>query len=162
MTVAVDTNILFDVLLADPAHCDASLAALKSAAARGPTVICAVVYAELEAHFETPAEAERFLDDMGIVVDGCFDHAALHAAARAWAEYARARRGGIRCPRCGSSASVTCPGCGEYLSWRQHALPDFLVAGHALARGAQLLTRDRGFYRNYFPGLQITAPLPET
>ena len=41
---------------------------------------------------------------------------------------------------------------------RDRIVPDFLVGAHALERADALLTRDRGFYRQYFKGLRIIEP----
>ena len=41
---------------------------------------------------------------------------------------------------------------------RERVIADFLIGAHAAARADRLLTRDRGFYRNCFPGLPILDP----
>jgi predicted nucleic acid-binding protein len=37
-------------------------------------------------------------------------------------------------------------------------LPDFFIGAHAQADGHQLLTRDAGRYRNYFPDIDLISP----
>jgi hypothetical protein len=41
---------------------------------------------------------------------------------------------------------------------RDRIVDDFLVGGHALILSDRLLTRDRGFFRDYFKGLRIESP----
>jgi predicted nucleic acid-binding protein len=37
-------------------------------------------------------------------------------------------------------------------------LPDFFIAAHAALCGYQLLSRDAGFFRNYYPALKLIHP----
>jgi predicted nucleic acid-binding protein len=37
-------------------------------------------------------------------------------------------------------------------------MTDFLIGGHALKQAGQLLSRDRGFYENYFSSLNLLDP----
>jgi predicted nucleic acid-binding protein len=41
---------------------------------------------------------------------------------------------------------------------RERVIADFLIGAHALVQADRLLTRDRGFYRRYFEGLEILDP----
>jgi len=50
---------------------------------------------------------------------------------------------------------VKCDKCGEIITTRQHIISDFIIAGHAITMADKLITRDRGFYRQYFNNLIV-------
>ena len=41
---------------------------------------------------------------------------------------------------------------------KERIVADFLIGGHAFVQCDRLLTRDRGFYRDYFKSLTIESP----
>jgi predicted nucleic acid-binding protein len=41
---------------------------------------------------------------------------------------------------------------------RERTVPDFLVGAHALLQCTGLITRDAGFFRDYFKGLKVIVP----
>ncbi len=158
MWSAVDTNVLLDVLVPGAPHGQASKALLDRAISEGALVLCEAVYAELAAWFSSGPELDAFLAATRIAFVASTP-AALKRAGDAWRKYASARpRGRLACPECGSVRPVACASCGRAIAVRQHVLADFLIGGHAAALTDRLLTRDRGYYRTYFPGLAILAP----
>lgn len=153
---AVDSNVLFDVLLADPEFGGASERALRGCLAEGPVRVCPVVYAELSAAL-AGTDVDQFLSDLQIGLDP-FGVESLRAAGEVWRTY-RARRGAdVQCASCGQRFRVTCTRCAAPVSWQQHLIPHFLVGAHAAHQAQRLLTRDRGYYRTYFPRLRLYEP----
>jgi predicted nucleic acid-binding protein len=130
---AVDTSVLLDVLLADPMFAGPSVAALEKAAVGGRLIACPVVWAEVRAALIDPTKMQDLMRATGIGFDA-LDEACADLAGDLWRTYRRA--GGTR----------------------QHLIPDFLIAAHASTRAAQLLARDRGFFRTYFSGLVVVEP----
>ncbi len=133
MITAVDTNILLDILRPNESFFAKSAAALESAASAGSLVVCDAVYAEVCVHFDRQAECDAFLEDADIRVQGLTKEAHF-LASRAWRTYRQ--RGGKR----------------------TRILTDFLIGAHAQSQASRLLTRDRGFYRELFPGLDLYDP----
>lgn len=133
MITAVDSNVLIDVLGADPVFGPRSRGLLRRGAAEGVVVACETVWAEVLAAFPDPTTTEALLDRIPVAFDPMGQAAARRAAA-AWGDYRR--RGGPR----------------------TRIVSDFLVGAHALEQADRLLTRDRGFYREAFGGLAILDP----
>ena len=129
MITAVDTSILLDVFV-DADDADQSEALLIQAYERGSLIISPAVYAELVPQAQSQDELDRWLSLGGIaVIPFTKEHA--YTAGIAHAAY---RKAGGKCTR---------------------ILADFFIGVHALHEANVLLTRDRGFYRQYFSGLVI-------
>lgn len=120
-------------LLTDSGAADEAVAALQAARRFGPLVACSIVWAEAVGGFANSTRTSRLLNELGIAFDP-LDPACAETAGRMWRDYKLA--GGPR----------------------NRILPDFMIGAHALARGGRLLTRDRGFYRAYFRGLDLLGP----
>lgn len=133
MITAVDTSVLLDVFGADSQFGADSAAALLRCIAEGSVVACGVVWAETSAAFGEARAADEALRRLRIDFSAVDSATALNAG-QAWRAYRRA--GGTR----------------------QRVIADFLIGAHALATADRLLTRDRGFYRRYFKGLEILDP----
>ena len=126
----VDTNVLLDVFLAGSAHGDESARRLTQALQDGPVGVNDIIAAELAPAFDREHALWGALEDAHVAL-APFPKSAVFLAGHAFLAYRR--RGGKRL----------------------RILSDFLIGAHALATGAQLLTRDRGFYRDYFPKLRL-------
>ncbi|MDO9710732.1 type II toxin-antitoxin system VapC family toxin [Paracraurococcus lichenis] len=129
----VDSNVLLDVIQADPAWVGWSRGQVASARARGPLLVNDVVFAEIAVGFEDAAAVQAFLDAARIQVQRTPPEA-LFLASRDHLAYRR--QGGTR----------------------SGVLPDFFIGAHAAVAGLPLITRDPRRYRAYFPTLRLIAP----
>ena len=129
MTIAVDTNVLLDVIESNPQFAAQSQEWIDIALSRGDVIICAVVYGELVPSFDSKVDMDARLRSIGVALSPIDDVIAYEAGLR-WQRYRQA--GGMR----------------------TRLLPDFLIGAHALGTADTFLTRDEGFYRSYFPELQ--------
>ncbi|WP_377290804.1 type II toxin-antitoxin system VapC family toxin [Rhizobium sp. SG2393] len=133
MTTLIDTNVLVDIAVRDPAWSDWSRRWLARVAAAGGMVVNPIVYSEFSFRYETIDDVDRLLPEDTFRREDIPWHAAF-LAARAFRIY---RSGGGQ---------------------RTRVLPDFLIGAHAAIMGYRLLTRDPSGYRRYFPTVDLITP----
>lgn len=129
MITAVDTNVLLDVMLPDPAYVKNSTELLRAAYNEGALIISHMVYAELVPQFGSKQALLDVLSRLGIEISPIDDEIAFIAGSK-WKEYREA--GGSR----------------------RRILTDFVIGAHGLLQADRFVTRDRGFYKTYFPELR--------
>lgn len=133
MITAIDTSVLLDVIGGDAEFGPASAASLRRCLGEGRLVACEVVWSECAAGLP---DAETTVDRLAGLRVGCstIESRAALVAGRMWSRYHRQR------------------------GTRDRVIADFLIGAHALVQADRLLTRDRGFYRAYFEGLEVLDP----
>jgi hypothetical protein len=131
--IAIDSSVLIDLLAGDSLAAEGAEASLRECLSAGPVAVCDVVLAEVTTALRDGAEVLGVLEDMGL----SFHATEAKAAVRAGEMQRRYRQRGGK---------------------RQRTVPDFLVGAHALLQCNALITRDAGFFRDYFKGLKVIVP----
>jgi len=131
--VLVDSNVLLDVVTQDPRWGTWSATTLARVADEEILVINALVYAEVSIGFEAVETLEAALP-LDLYRREDLPYEAAFLAGKVFLQYRQA--GGVR----------------------RSPLPDFYIGAHAAVAGYQLLTRDAGRYRSYFPRVHLIAP----
>ena len=131
--IAVDSSVLIDVLAGDPHFADASEACLSEALGAGDVVVCDAVVAEMHTLLANAEATMEGLSSLGIRYLATSEQAAV----RAGHMQRRFRDRGGR---------------------RERVVADFLIGAHALLQCDALVTRDAGFFRDYFKGLKVIEP----
>ena len=130
MTAAVDSSIILDVLLDDPNYAEISMHLLQEYLVKGAVIISPVAFAECAAALKSPSDFQGVAREMGLIYKP-FTQEACSLAAKSWRQYRT--KGGTK----------------------QRILADFLIGAHAQTLAGTLLTRDRGFYKEYFRDLHV-------
>jgi hypothetical protein len=138
--IAIDTSVLIDLLGGD-SGAEASESSLRQALSSGPVVVCDVVVSEVVAGLGFGAELFDVLEEAGIRYSATDARAAVRAGEmqRRYKQRMKAEGRTPASPR---------------------TVPDFLIGAHALLQCSALITRDAGFFRDYFKGLKIIVPKP--
>jgi len=130
---AVDSSVLIDVFGADSTFGSRSADAVRRCLSEGALIACEVVWVETGVIFERDGDFREAMRKLGVGYSP-IEQKTTSMASRAWRKYLA--RGGRR----------------------QRVAADFLVGAHALEQASRLLTRDRGFYRDYFARLAVVDP----
>jgi predicted nucleic acid-binding protein len=137
--IAIDTSVLIDLLGEDTGRVDAAEHCVREALALGPVVLCDVVVSEITAGLGHGAAIMDAVEDMGLRYLPVERRAAIRAGEMQ-------RRYNQRRKAAGNAESLP------------RTVPDFIVGAHAMLQCGALLTRDAGFFRDYFRGLKIITP----
>jgi predicted nucleic acid-binding protein len=129
----VDTNVILDLVTADPSWTAWSRSQLELAALAGPLIINDVIYAEVSVRFQSIDTLEAALAVLNTRLVP-IPRPALFLAAKAFTQY-RARGG-----------------------TRTGVLSDFFIGAHAAVLHCALLTRDASRFRTYFPTVRLVLP----
>lgn len=171
--IAVDSSVLID-LLGDAPGADAAEAALRLALSTGPVVLCDVVMSEVTAGLGHGSDVMDALEEMGLSFSPIDQRAAIRAGEMQRKFKQRLLQTAASAPSVGATAAKSIPKAASKAGAKSsasttaepsieaatstRALADFLVGAHAMLQCDGLITRDHGFFRDYFKGLKVIVP----
>ncbi len=129
----VDSNVILDIFLDDPKWAQWSVGALANASYNSTLYINQIVYTEVSIGFDKIEELELALHQGGFQMLE-IPKEALFLAGKAYLNYKRSK------------------------GTKKSPLPDFYIGAQAAVLGMDLITRDKGRYKTYFPTVRIICP----
>ena len=136
--IAIDSSVLIDLLGNDP-RADAAEVCLRNALNAGRVAVSDVAISEVTAGLGHGSEMADAIDDLGIQYSPLELRSAIRAGEMQRGYNERLRRA-TRSP------------------FTRRTVADFLIGAHAMLQCNGLITRDEGFFRDYFKGLKIIVP----
>jgi len=137
--IAIDTSVLIDLLGDDPDMADAAESSVRDALALGPVVLCEIVVSEITAGLGHGADLMDVVEGMGMRYLPLERRSAIRAGEMQRRYNERRRKQ-------------------ELPGGSPRTVPDFIVGAHAMLQCTGLITRDAGFFRDYFKGLKVIVP----
>lgn len=131
--VLVDSNVILDIFLDDPKWADGSESVLENYSEHTTLYINTIIYTEVSVGFQRIEELESALHKGGFQMLE-IPRESLFLAGKAYLKY-KSRKGTQKSP-----------------------LPDFYIGAQAAVLDLDLITRNDGRYRTYFPTVRITCP----
>ena len=129
----VDSNVILDLFLDDPNWADWSESVLANYGDHATLYINAIIYTEVSIGFEKIEELESAISKAGFQLLE-IPKEALFLAGKAYLKYRKGK--GIK----------------------KSPLPDFYIGAQAAVLDLDLITRDEGRYRTYFPTVRMICP----
>ena len=137
MSWVVDSCVLLDIVLADPAFAEQSAAMLDRLRPEG-LVVCPVTLVEISPALDGNADlVEQFCDGVGIPFDARWDMDDTRVALRVWHTYVMNKRAGLAAKR---------------------PIADILVGAYALRRSG-LITRNTADFVRWFGNMKLMDPV---
>jgi predicted nucleic acid-binding protein len=131
--IAADSSVLIDLIGGTGDDAAAAAEAVRQALHQGPLALCEVALAELCTALRGGSDVLQYLEEVGIAYSAMEPKSALRAGEM---QRRYRQRGGNR----------------------SRTVADFLIGAHAMMQCDALITRDAGFYRDYFKGLKVIVP----
>jgi predicted nucleic acid-binding protein len=135
--ILIDSCIVTDLADPESAWFEWSASTLERLDQNNTMVINPIIYAECSIGFTRIEEVEALFETLGFAMKP-IPREALFLAGKAFLQYKRRK--------------------GE----KSNVLPDFFIGTHAAVSGYPLISRDKGRFSTYFPGVELIIPKSAT
>ncbi len=150
MKIVLDSSILLSIFSRDTLYESSKSLLIKYH--NQQFIINSFIFLEVRMFFSSDDELLRKLQKLDVEYEKNYIPNSSFIIPK-WRTYLKNKQ--YFCPVCGRETTPICSHCNSDLRFRQRILSDFFIADFAFQNGGQLLTHDRGFFRNYFSEITI-------